>query len=132
MNQAQNRLMIRFQLSFNLQINKILLPSTVVSLVCFIIADLGLFVRGSTYKQLALYSNFTLFFGNLNITLQPLILFLFNKWLRKLLRDDVQLFTGYCTRNRVGCVERQLKNDFAVAERRKKADATTKIYFDNL
>uniref|UniRef100_A0A915K5G9 Uncharacterized protein n=1 Tax=Romanomermis culicivorax TaxID=13658 RepID=A0A915K5G9_ROMCU len=133
MNQAQNRLMIRFQLSFNLQINETLLPSTFASLICFIIADLGLFASVTSYKEQAVYSNLTLFFGNLNIMIQPLILFLFNKWFRKLLKDDfnkfIQFFTAGCNENRVGCVKGDPKKD---DEMKRKADAATKIYFDNL
>uniref|UniRef100_A0A915K086 Uncharacterized protein n=1 Tax=Romanomermis culicivorax TaxID=13658 RepID=A0A915K086_ROMCU len=54
--------MIRFHLSFNLQINETLLLSTAISLIFFIIADLCLFASISSYKEKAVYSNLTLFF----------------------------------------------------------------------
>uniref|UniRef100_A0A915HW88 G-protein coupled receptors family 1 profile domain-containing protein n=1 Tax=Romanomermis culicivorax TaxID=13658 RepID=A0A915HW88_ROMCU len=132
-NQAANRLKIRYQLTFNIQVNKALLPSTLVGVPCYTIGNLFMFASSTAmYKEQKVYSNFVIILATIFSILQPMILFWCNKWFKEPLSKDMNRIFKFLVQSR-------MKNKVGGAERgaainidNKKADQTTVKYFDDL
>uniref|UniRef100_A0A915KUR9 Uncharacterized protein n=1 Tax=Romanomermis culicivorax TaxID=13658 RepID=A0A915KUR9_ROMCU len=130
LNQACNRLKIRYQLMFNIQINKAMLPSTLVCLPCFLIANLCIIATSSADmpdNQKTVYSNFFLVSFNVYVFLQPVILFSCNKWFKNALKSD--FFRLVST---MGCKMQMMTNHVGPSESDHKRQDVTKKYFAEL
>uniref|UniRef100_A0A915JYE0 Uncharacterized protein n=1 Tax=Romanomermis culicivorax TaxID=13658 RepID=A0A915JYE0_ROMCU len=136
LNRAINRLNIRYQLMFNIQLNKALLPSNIVCLPCFTLANVCVFASSAStsFKSQTIYSNFIFVFINLFATFQPLMFFMFNKWFKVLLLADLDKFLSLVKIRPTSRRGQQTNSNKAldVAAERKQCDLQSIKYFDHL
>uniref|UniRef100_A0A915L484 G protein-coupled receptor n=1 Tax=Romanomermis culicivorax TaxID=13658 RepID=A0A915L484_ROMCU len=132
-NQAINRLKIRYQLMLNIQLNRALLPSAFICFPGFLLTDLLVMTLSQkSYRDRAFQSNLTFLVSILCCTLQPLTFFARNKWFRDPLRKDllsIFAFRWCRTINRVS--DRQTKA-YVKDGHENAAEMVTNKYFEDL